>query len=91
ASKLIKFTPSQELIPDLVSLYPTRSREFPDIPVYTYWITLGKSPQRGLVSAYFWNSDVLAERLAGHILRDAHDRYVEIYKAINELDHHFKD
>lgn len=46
---------------------------------------------RGLVSAYFWNSDVLAERLAGHILRDAHDRYIEIYKAINELEHHFKD
>ncbi|MGP2817243.1 hypothetical protein [Serratia marcescens] len=29
---------------------------------------------RGLVSTYYWNSDVLAERLAGHILRDAHDR-----------------
>ena len=46
---------------------------------------------RGLVSTYYWNSDVLAERLAGHILRDAHDRYVEIYKTINELEHHFKD
>lgn len=46
---------------------------------------------RELVSVYFWNSNVLAERLAGHILRDAHDRYVEIYQAINELDHHFKD
>ena len=46
---------------------------------------------RSLVSAYFWNSDELTERLAGHILRDAHDRYVEIYKAINELEHHFKD
>ncbi|MGK0688671.1 hypothetical protein ACSFC0_25315 [Serratia marcescens] len=46
---------------------------------------------RGLVSKYYWNSDVLAERLAGHILRDAHDRYVEIYKTINELEHHFKD
>lgn len=46
---------------------------------------------RELVSVYFWNSDVLVDRLAGHILRDAHDRYVEIYKAINELDHHFKD
>jgi hypothetical protein len=29
---------------------------------------------RELVSVYFWNSDVLAERLAGHILRDAHVR-----------------
>ncbi|CDG48410.1 hypothetical protein [Serratia symbiotica] len=46
---------------------------------------------RGLVSRYYWNSDVLAERLAGHILRDAHDRYVEIYKTINELEHYFKD
>ena len=44
-----------------------------------------------LVSVYFWNSEVLAECLAGQILRDAHDRYVEIYQAINELDHHFKD
>ena len=40
---------------------------------------------RELVSVYFWNSDVLADRLLGHILRDAHDRYIEIYKAINEL------
>lgn len=46
---------------------------------------------RGLMRTYYWNSDVLAERLAGHILRDAHDRYVEIYKTINELEHHFKD
>ncbi|OCJ27260.1 hypothetical protein [Serratia sp. 14-2641] len=44
-----------------------------------------------MVSVYFWNSEVLAERLVGQILRDAHDRYTEIYRAINELDHHFKD
>ena len=46
---------------------------------------------RGLVSAYSWDSDVLAERLVGHILRDAHDRYVEIYKAIKEMERHFID
>lgn len=40
---------------------------------------------RGLVSRYYWNSDVLAERLVKHILRDAHDRYVKIHKTINEL------
>lgn len=44
-----------------------------------------------LFRAYFWNSDVLVERLVGQILRDAHDLYVESYKAINELDQHFKD
>ncbi|HBA8456434.1 hypothetical protein PTR77_18580 [Serratia bockelmannii] len=46
---------------------------------------------RELVSAHFWNSDVLADRLAGHILRDAHDRYLEVCKAVNELDHHFRE
>lgn len=44
-----------------------------------------------LSRAYFWNSDVLVERLVGQILRDAHDLYVENYKVINELDQHFKD
>ena len=44
-----------------------------------------------MVSVYFWNSEGLAVRLAGQILRDAHDRYAEIYRTINELDHHFKD
>ncbi|EKF67041.1 hypothetical protein B194_5443 [Serratia plymuthica A30] len=46
---------------------------------------------RELSRIYLWNSDVLADRLCGHILRDAHDRYIEIYKAINELDHHFRE
>nr|WP_241390773.1 hypothetical protein [Serratia proteamaculans]ULG15724.1 hypothetical protein 495p1_00117 [Serratia proteamaculans] len=46
---------------------------------------------RELSRRYFWNSDVLIERLVGQILRDAHDLYVESYKAINELEHHFKD
>ncbi|HEY3983499.1 hypothetical protein [Cedecea sp.] len=46
---------------------------------------------RELSRSYFWNSDVLVERLVGQILRDAHDLYVESYKAINELEHHFKD
>jgi hypothetical protein len=47
---------------------------------------------RELSRRYFWNSDVLVERLVGQILRDAHDLYVgESYKAINELDQHFKD
>lgn len=46
---------------------------------------------RELSRRYFWNSDILIERLVGQILRDAHDLYVESYKAINELEHHFKD
>lgn len=46
---------------------------------------------RELSRVYFWKSEVLTERLAGQILRDAHERYFEVYKAINELDYHFKD
>lgn len=46
---------------------------------------------RELSRLYFWKSEVLTERLACQILRDAHEQYVEVYKAINELEHHFKD
>lgn len=46
---------------------------------------------RELSREYFWKSEELTERLAGQVLRDAHDRYTKIYMDINELDHHFKD
>lgn len=46
---------------------------------------------RELSRTYFWNSEVLTERLAGQILQDAHTRYFEIHKSINELDNHFWD
>lgn len=40
---------------------------------------------------YFWNSEVLTERLAGQVLSQANVQFLEIYKQLNELDSSFKD
>lgn len=46
---------------------------------------------RAFEKKYFWDSEVLTQRLAGQVVNQLSAQMLEIYKQVNELDHAFRD
>lgn len=73
----MNYSDNQKLKEDLTSLNDR---------LYEFWLEV-----KGMEQTYRWNSDNLADRLAGKLLGEVHEELAKLVKTVNETTYLFSE